>query len=613
MPIDDGKTTGTSWSLWETWKTYREPWEKTWYLTLAFLIGRQYVRWNSATKRLEDAIRDDIRIAGNTIGQNKVRLVSNHILRLFRQKLSGFVQLKPILKIEPATQDETDIKAAQIGNWVAKYLQRKHEIQTLQRQLWTVMMAFGRGSIYPYFDKTKGQGGEEDLCLLSPFDTFWPRSQWPKPPQQVMCLQAEHVDDIKARYGVTVAAETDLTTSSVEQQLRYLLEQKDSTLEEDQARVLKHFALPSAKYPQGRYRAEAHEGVVLYDGPLPQECFDDDGTALLPIIPFDFYEVPLSEYPQSFIEPLISPQREYNYKISRITNQIKLMGGKVYVPFGAGLKEPVNDETGQVIYYDPSAGQAPSFQSPPGIPASYFTDLSRCKLDMEDLAASHDISNARVPAGVRSGRAIAALQEGDSDQMMPILASAEERWGRVFTLLLRIVQQHYQTARTLDVVGEGQRYRIQDFTGSQLAGRKTITVSLGSAMSQSRVARQESVLELVKAQLLTPQEAREQLQLVGETELPDNVQLMAAKQAVESMLKGVMVEVHDFDDHALHLKVINDTRVDPDFQANAPEEVKMLFEIAADLHMRVLAQEMMAKQAAAQPPAPVAAPGGPGG
>jgi hypothetical protein len=236
---------------------------------------------------------------------------------------------------------------------------------------------------------------------------------------------------------------------------------------------------------------------------------------------------------------------------------------------------------------------------------------------MEDIAASHDVSHGKVPSGVRAGKAIAALQERDESQMAPIVLGVEEKAARMVTMILNIIQQNYQEQRTIDIVGGGKRFQLKDFTGRQIIGARTVRVSMGSAFPYSRIARQEQVMELYAAGLIDREEARQQLQLNEAKQLPQNVELMAAKAAVDQMLQGVLVEVHDFSNHALHLKVINETRADPDFQEQAPQQVKMIFDLVADLHMQALAKELAAQAMgpmgpngipAGQPPAMPGAP-----
>lgn len=618
MPQTPESSTAHSWELYERWRDYREPFERQWHLNLAMLIGRQYARWNMAAKKLEDAARDDIGISGSSTRPKRSRVVSNHILPLYRQKLSDFLKLKPDIQVASATQDESDLKAAEICNTLVDHVEIRHEFQMLWRRLWLLLMTFGSGTIYPCWDPSAGPAGEEEVNLLTPFETFWPRSRWPSPPNELIIVQATALEDIKARYDADVAGEADAASSSVEQQIRMLLDQRQEFEPgEDVARVLTHFKLPCPSYPKGFYRVQTKD-KELYYGELPAWYYDDSGRALLPGVDFCFQDIPLCTYAQSFVEPLISPQREYNHKISRITDHFRKLSGKWLIPFGSNLKEPINNQSDQVIYYDAMAGMPPPVAATvPGLPASLFQDLARCKADMQDIAGSHDVSHGKVPAGVRAGKAIAALQERDESQHAPIVLGVEEKAGRVVMLLLNIIQHNYQEQRTLDIVGGGKRYQLKDFTGRQIIGARTVTVSMGSAFPYSRIARQEQVMELYTAGLIDREEARQQLQLNESKQLPQNVELMAAKQAVEQMLQGVLVEVHSFSNHALHLKVINETRADPDFQEQAPSEVKMIFDLVADLHQQVLLKELQAQMAGplgvggmpqalpgAQPPAP---------
>lgn len=602
-----------SWPLLADWQSYRDPFEQQWHLNLSYLIGKHYVIWNQATKRLEDMIRREVAsTVSNPAGKNKARVVSNHVFRLFRQKLAEFLKLKMQVQIESATEDASDLAASKTGGAIVKYLQRKHKFQTTERLLWLLKMCFGHASLYPCWNPDAGPAGQEELHLLTPFETYWPRTRWPLPNQEVLIVRARPAEELTQQYGVKVNPDSSLISSPIEQQIRYLLEQReDLSPDQGMARELIHYKLPCPSYPKGLYRVET-EAQVLHEGPMQPWYFDDEGMAHLPAIKFNFYDVPLSNFPRAFIDDLISPQREYNFKVSRITDHFQKLTGKWLIPFGAGLREPINDDSGQYLYYDPMAGATPMASTVPGLPASIFQDLARAKLDMEDLAGSHDISHGKVPSGVRSGKAIQALQEGDESQMVPIILDHETQMAEVFMVLLNIVKLNYQEPRTIDVVGDGKRYQLSNFTGQQLIGQKTITVTMGSAYPFSKVARQAAIEEQFKLGIITRDEARQQLQLAEDTTLPDNVDLLAAKAAVESMLKGILVEVHDFDNHALYIKVLNEVRKDPSFQATAKPDVKMVFDLVADLHMQALAKELQAQAAgpmAGAPPAGAPQPG----
>ena len=96
-------------------KRMREPFERQWYMNLAFYFGRQYVTWmnpsNQSVARLYEPAAPSWR----------VRLVSNKCRPLIRNEVSKLTKEEPQSYVRPRGSDDQDLQEARAAEMISHY------------------------------------------------------------------------------------------------------------------------------------------------------------------------------------------------------------------------------------------------------------------------------------------------------------------------------------------------------------------------------------------------------------------------------------------------------------------------------------------------------------
>jgi hypothetical protein len=113
-------------------------------------------------------------------------------------------------------------------------------------------------------------------------------------------------------------------------------------------------------------------------------------------------------------------------------------------------------------------------------------------VDDGDLG-NHEVSGApRSPTGVTAASAISLLQEQDDTRLGPDVNDMEQAVGDAGKRMNWLMLNYYTDERHLAIAGEGGRWDVQAYKGSQL-GVQDIDVQAGSGMPQSKAAKQAAI------------------------------------------------------------------------------------------------------------------------
>lgn len=602
----------------QTFKEERTPHEQVWQQNLAFLLGKQWLKWNSVSNTYSDVTQNNTLLKKR---KNSVRLVSNLILPGFRLLHAKLAKIKPILNVVPErSMDERNISAAQVGDVVLKALWRDLKMQQILQYRDILRLCFGYAFLEPYLNVEKGdtvdddgaKTGEVDCDVLSPFDVYLPKVEINS---EITCLikaKIHSVDYINQKYDSEVKEDAELEVSSVQNQINSLLGKSGVSNPKNSALLLEYWETPSKSYPEGRLIAIANEELLSSDV-IPPEY-----KGQIPIRKFDFFQVPLSIYTQGCVEQAISPQKEYNYSISNIVEFMKRMTkGKIKVPIGAQMITEYDDENGQILKYNPQGGASPEQMQLSSIPGYVFMDLQRKKLDLQDIIGMHDVSQSKPPKGVRSGKAIFFLQQQDDTQLGPILARDEEELSIIGEMFLDIVEKYYTEPRLLSTVGLNLSYEAKQFLSTwgkdeydsgdiaMTKGGRRVIVQLGSGLPLNKGARDEYIMNLWNMGIIQdPDQFMKLVDLGDITQEFKSIDILAAETENQEMAKGIIHTVHNYDNHQVHLKTLNDFRKRPSFE-KFPKTVTDLFEAHAKGHQDAFRKELEnLKASGVQPPAP---------
>jgi hypothetical protein len=591
----------------------RAPHEKVWQQCLAFLIGKHWIKWTDKTKTYSVLVNEE-----DESGNKLTLLKSNLLLSPFKTVVGKLNSIQPILNVLPdESYDEANIDSAKLSDIILKAQWRDLLMRQKMLQKDVIRLCFGYSFLEPYFDPTAGKEipteegeekkmtGESAVNVLSPFDVYLPNVTANYLIRDCFIAHVKSVDYVFEKYGVVVKAQENLELSPNQNLLNFLVGEATPKKIKNSVMLLEYFELPTDAYPKGR-RVALVDKTPVGITELPAEYKRGD-SYVLPIRKFDYFQIPLTIYAQGIIEPAISPMKAYNYAISVIKEHMQKMKGKLWT--NQDIETEWNDVIGQTIKGTNAQGGAPAgYISPMALPQHYFSDLARIRQDIQDAMNVHDVSMSKTPTGVKSGKAINSLQRGDDEPLSPILQLDEEELAIVGDVLLNIVQNEYSEERLISTVGLNLSYELRQFmqqrdsnkfTGSKdISNKRRVTVQLGSGLPLSLVERQNRLMGLRQLGVKQLMDDDTFLKAMGMGQISEefkNLDIIAQETENQNMAQGIWELVHEFDNHVIHIKVINDFCKRPSFDKFS-KETKNMFTTHRFLHTQSLQRQMIKAQ-----------------
>lgn len=599
----------------------RTEFKKQALVNIMFLYGKHHLDMRSNyvnTRELDQRIIweiERIRKASN------VRRVSNYILPLFRSLYSRLIRMKANISVEPTTSTERDKTAARVsqeilenfwencnqGNiWLA---QDFTSMQPIIMRTVIYMLTLGNGYLFPYYndkadtmiyDKNKDESfksdaGEVEIRTVSPlnmfrdrFGRFFIERRFISPEQ----VYYEYEKDVKP---------VQTAVDQVEQQIRRLLEGEiNEETEKEGVYVYTKFCLPTKKFPKGRMVVTT-DNELLFDEEIPEEY-----GSKIPLFNCKYQDLGFTDHAQGAIEQVIDLQQDYNETLTRISSYKVNLSGKLLNPRGSKLSAKYDSETAQIINYN--KGFKPTYEQGAQIPSYIISELMRIRRDMEDLMNSHDTSMGR-PGGVKSGVAIDSLSENDFSMISPELITFEMTLAKMSSCVLDMIKTKYIEPRLLSIAGDDLAFEVNTYKGSDTNGQKRVKIRMGTGLPASRSERQAYIFQLLKSNLIGPDQAKKMLEfgdLEGVYKPLDETGAKVDLLNIISDNNNVNVTAEPWEDHTIRLKVINDFRKGPVYarlKPNKKEEVNLL----AKQHEEFLLAETEAANSMGEPlPAPAA-------
>lgn len=290
-------------------------------------------------------------------------------------------------------------------------------------------------------------------------------------------------------------------------------------------------------------------------------------------------------YGDSVITDLLPIQREYNRTRSQIIEAKNLMGKpKILAAKGSINAAQITSEPGQVLFYVPGYPEPKEMAHAP-LPQHVMQEVQQLQEDIDDISGQHDISRGKNPSQVTAATALSFLQEQDDTKLSDAITSLEEAVEKLGKHILSHVSQFWTTERTVQIVGADGSFDAQVYKGESLGGNLNVRVEAGSALPQSKAAKQAFVMDLIK---LFPQYADKGLELleIGGIERIYEEYLTDKRQAQRENIKmsaGAPVEVNDWDNHQVHIDIHNTFRKSQEFEM-MDDQLKMMFQEHVDMH-----------------------------
>lgn len=569
----------TEWAQWvgrefARCRTLRQPFERQWYLNLAFYSGRQYV-----SPIIAPGV--GFRLTTPPSPRHRVRLVNNKIRPAIRNETAKLASSKPIPTVVPATTEDEDYAAANVAEAILKGSFNTNQYHgTYRSWIWWGAIC-GNSYKKQYWDPTAKDydnmqlpqpplnpmtGAPADQTMMNAIFQQHPELkksyETPRPAVgkivrdvvtpfhlYVPDLLSEDLNDqpyiihamaktplwVKNKYpqfwpGESLPVCDSISDSSMLDSISIIT--KGHTQEQLNAvKVMEVWIKPNghADFPTGGVVTVINNRVVQAVAEWPLDY---------PEYPFyPYFGIPTGGfYRDSVIVDLIPIQKEYNKKRSQ-SIEITNMMGKPKFTYQQGSIDirKVNTETGQGIPYKPGY-EAPTIIPGAEVPSSFVNEIETLRQEFDDISGQHEISRGTTPPDVKSGTAIAFLQEQDDSKLHYQVASIEDATELMGTHFLKLAAKYWDDGRVVKVAGTNYAFESFAWKKNALRGNTDVRVQTGSALPYSKAARTAQVQEMMMNGQIPVDQGMEMLQIPGFEKTLDEL-LVDKRQAQRENLK----------------------------------------------------------------------------
>lgn len=583
--------------------------EGIWMTNIAYVLGFDGVFYDTTLRQFRTVSK-----GSRTVRRSRVHV--NKILPSVQNRLARLCKNPPKYDVRPNSSNQEDKDAARLGLQVLNMVWDMQNIneKRLDLFMWVQQCGHAYGKISwdtelgkPMVDPQTGEldyEGDIRFDVVSPFEVFvdpiatnMDEARW------LVQAKVRKLDYFRTHYpekGDLVKEEGAwLLSTQYEMRINSLNNRGQGqtgsqTIMKNSAIELAYYEKRSKKHPNGRMIIVAN-GVLLADKELP--------VGEIPFVKFDDVKVGGKFFSESVITHARPIQDQINRIISLRANWTnKLLAGKYISPKGAGLmQEALNDQSGEVVEYDPVPNAAPPQALPvPSIPQYAYTEEKDLLEHLYDIFGINEISRGQLPAAGIPAVGMQFLQEQDETRIGVVTESNEHGFAKIGQLILMYAQKFYITPRLLKEAGRNFEYRVKEFIGADLKDNHDVIVVRGSTLPGSKVLKRQEILNAYQQGLLgDPQDPKVREKVFGHLEFGDIAEMwddyaldMAQihKQITE-LEQGIPQIVSELDNHQLHISEKNKYRKSEKFDQLA-DPVKKLFLDDIEKHIQMLMHMM---------------------
>jgi hypothetical protein len=657
----------------------RRGWEIVWWNNLALVAGDHYATWDPVRALYVD--RDPTFDPVVDTREKKPRMVINHALSVARTELSKLTKSRPITDVIANSDDPQDLAAVKVGRSALDYAEWKFKLPRLRKQALWWMIQCGLGALYVGWDSHDDRAGnlsyvvdpatgdptfspvrkkeiqamvadgtldeapevnfplgEVEFKVYSPFQLFPDETALDFDEiKDLITTEVADVDVIKGQYGRPARdiGPEQVNLGTMERRVGNRTGWAEIGSQQDNACYVHTFWLVPNTYEGNNY---------LKDGKYVRWCQNRilDSSPGFPFqdgrMPFVFFQhIPqaTSIWPDTVINHIRGPNLEVDKIVSQLIEAKDYMANPMWrVATQQKVKGQIKAAAGSILRYV----HVPNVPPPEPIqglqlPAQVESLLAGLREQIMEISGQSEVAHGNVPTGVRSGVAVAYLQEEDDTKIAPTIENMEFAIALEGSLTLERFSQFYVVDRIIQFYRPDGRFDAMKFKGANLKDNTEVITQAGSAMPRSKAAKQQYTLELVSLGILTdPEQIQEQLDIgsgapsvkdmnVQQAERENNIMLHGLAMGMFHMARDASPEEQDrtvsaavpvkaWQDHPTHIEHHTMQMMDEEFdklQVTHPGIVRLFDEHVA-MH-----QKMMADQQAAMAQAQQAAKGAPEG
>lgn len=549
-------------------KTARDPFDRDYWLNLAFFLGNQYVRWGARGSSLERIPRRD----GES--QDSPRPVVNKLMHYACQLHALAKQHAPVPEVLPSSIDANTASSTEVAQLYIDDIctPAKADWAAVKScvDLWAVIC--GEGWIkWPY----DGASKRPDIVPCSPFEIY-PDAGATRQRDMRRIIHSRFMSQDLAYelFGRELpkgtAGNRDDVRSEIMKEMGYSGYGAGVTVNE-------FWELPSRRYAQGRYVIWSGQELV-YQDKFPYK------HGMLPFSQVGVIPVPGALHMHSPLKFMRPGQMELNkYHAQRTTIRENFANVKWWLDstLADSMKRMPDNSPSQVLIGDSQGGMVKP-ELIQGAPMADNGEGVWLAEALADIVGIHAVNEGDVPGRVESAKAIEALKDSDSTRLAEMRLMLDAAISRGFAQVIELARQYVKDDIIITATKEGAP-AVKQFKSAQFPNDPLVNIASTEGLPQSRQARQELLLSYWQAGIIDDkQKMREMLGLPYENDLSGvDYDIRQANNENVSIGGGSAVEANVWDNHAVHRARHDSYRKTPEF-LSAPQAVhdKMAFHMA---------------------------------
>lgn len=532
-------------------KSERQRFERQWAINLAFVAGKQNVKYFPG----KTGAASNGRLVTPPSPSYVSKRIINRIRPVVRTEMARVLSNKPNASVVPASTEEEDLFAAQAGEqiWECMYA-GKQLLKTFGRSaFWLVTCGSSFMKMWwdpNAWDEVSKADGSVVYAPVSPFHLYVPDLMEPEIENQpyVFNVYTKTVDWVRSTYKIDAVPSVASKNDPLENAM-FVFGTNEAV--PDSCLVIEAWFKPGGHplFPEGGYVTLVDEKVVdIRFGQFYEH-------RQYPFIKFD--NIPTGMfYGESVVTDLLDPQREYNRTRNQINDSKNRMAKpQLVAPKGSVDPSRITSEPGLVIEYKP--GLAPPQPLPlQGLPSYVTQELQNILMDIEDISSQHAVSRGGTTSGVTAATAINFMQERDDALMTTTYQSIEFGWEKIAKQTLALIVQFWDEPRMVTVTGIDHSYDVITLKGTELKAGTDIRMEAGSALPVSKAAKQALLMDLMKMGLVPPDKGLSLMEMGGIDKLYEEIKI-DEQQAQRENVRMRRLDLEIISQHMQQVQQVN--------------------------------------------------------
>ena len=515
--------------------TNRHVFERQWWRSLYFFLGRQWIYYAKRTGEWRD-----VRLA-----QWIPKPVTNKIRengQAYRATLAA-IQLHCLGR--PVGNEEKQLVLSALATDLESPLRSEHEMDLVMDEADFWMTYTGNVFLHPWYDSDadpvldpgvpgftepklipRGRG-TTDVC--SPFEIMLPpNANTLEAAGYIIRQRWRDKDYYENRFGPEFTRKMQFSRAPNDRSLmlfRSLATQNDlqtglaafasgaQPVEADGIAEYELWMRPTPTYPGGLVlRIVGDSSPMILDdpdqslpGPFP--LIDAKGAPLMPWVHGQFERIGGRIWGGSFVDPAIQKQVQLNQIDSFIQLAFERTCNPIWLePKGAEV-EKFTGQPGLVVKWNPLAVQGqgePKRIAGENLPSSLFQLRQQYIQDIEDLLGTHDVMKGNKPAGVEAYSALQLLVERSQSRFARSFANRGEMYRKWYSLALEIERTWGPEERLVHVLGPNQGWSTKTFKNADLQGEVSIIVEDGTQAPKTALGYRAALEHANQLQVVNP-------------------------------------------------------------------------------------------------------------